>query len=434
MTKYVAQRGAGTMARLWNWSGAATASGIEVVSRFAAMPSSLRLEISPTLSPWAPVVVSEPVAVDPTTASAKFTVASGLSPDTPYFAAERQGAFLTPSPFQFRTFPVTGNIRWGHSSCWQNSGTNQDKVCAALVAEAMAVLMHTGDWYYYNPDTTDEAVHRADYDATLAKAGVKSVHAAMGVNSNVSDHEINNDSDRTNVGVPAARAVFGYFRPHYAFPVANCLYQRWRMSDLDCISLDTRTCRDPKAQTDDVNKTMLGAAQSAQLVSDLTNWVRPFGPIPIFSDCEVGGPTTAGRDNWNGYHFGNPGGRRWLFDLIESLGLGSRVVLCTGDMHSSGTDLGANHRYSTSGTIQVKVVAASPIDQSAVGGFATYSEGGQFLPAGYGNFAFDGQWARMDWAYSGGATGVLTATHRRCHPLTGAVSTLRTTPMTFVMA
>lgn len=433
MSKIVSARGAGTVSRLWPWIGGLTATSAQIVTRYTAMPARLRMEVSPTLSPWAPVAVTEPVAVDGTTGAAKFDV-TGLTPGGSWYAAERQGSFLNlAQPLRFKTFPTTGDVRIWHGSCFQNSGTNQARVCEALIAELAALGIDLGDWFYFNPDTVVEAIHRGHYDTTMAKTPRRLLHEALGIASGLSDHEINNDADRTNPGTPAARAVYSQFRAHYPLLVAGCLYQRIRCSDLDIIMLDTRTCRDPKTQTDDANKTLLGAAQSAQLVSDLTSWVRPFGPIILCSDCEVGGPQVAGRDSWPGYHLGNPGGRRWLFDLIESLGLGDRVVIYSGDMHGSGTDLGDNHRYSTSGTIRVKVVAASPFDQQGVGGFATYSEGGQFLPTNYGGFAFDGQWALSDWAYSGGATGILTIRQRRCHPTTGVVSTLRTTPFTFAM-
>src|SRR5229473_606093 len=116
---------------------------------------------------------------------------------------------------------------------------------------------------------------------------------------------------------------------------------------------DLRSMRSPDDQTDNSSKTMMGATQLQWFLSELTTakeqgqFVFWFSTVPWIAPA---GDNNS--DNWGGYTFE----RTVISNYIETNGLGNRLAIICGDMHSAAIDDGTHDRYNTDGTANGLVV------------------------------------------------------------------------------
>jgi alkaline phosphatase D len=345
----------------------------------------------------------------------------GLEPGAAYwYQFEARGSR---SPIgRTRTLPVgrVERVRLGFCSCANLPQGHFNAYGALARRNDLDAVLHLGDYLYeygngeYGdgtalgrvPEPAHEIVSLGDYRRRHAQykrdPELQELHRQHAVVAVWDDHESANNSwmggaENHGLGegdwqVRKRAAIRAYLEwmPVREMPGAGSdsrdarIYRGFRFGDLaDLWMLDTRLVgrsapleRDLAAPWDDPNRSLLGAAQEAWLLEQLSRsaedgvgW-RVLGQQVFFSPLAMPGKTP-NPDAWDGY----PVARARLLDRIERDAI-ENVVVLTGDIHSSWAldvartpfDPATYDRATGRGSLAVEFVAPA-VSSSALGTF-----------------------------------------------------------------
>lgn len=258
------------------WAGALTDTGFKVMYRLSGATSA-RLVVS-TASDLSSPVYSGAITPD-ADGVVKLTI-TGLSPNTLYYyGVEGVGSLLSGGRGEARTCPTAGSQAsyslWFGSCQWTVPG---DSTYAAVLAKTglygRALMgIHMGDMHYRDwPPTTTTADVFAQYLVSVSSGSMAPTLAKIPMSYLWDNHDWGGDtSDRTAGAGPVVAAQYRRMWPHYSLPASNGIggYQSWVIGRVRYIQLDTRSYRDPQANTDGPSKTMLGSEQKSWLKAQL---------------------------------------------------------------------------------------------------------------------------------------------------------------------
>lgn len=278
---------------------------------------------------------------------------SALTPDTQYYGCLRiNGVDYTDEQFSFKTPPASGAYSILAASC---SDTASNGIVWDVVAsEAVARVVHMGDWGYFDDNSTSESAHQTNIDANLANAKQKTLRRTKAIRQQVDDHDAcGNDSDSTFAGMASNLAARRRRYPN-AFPAEGSIYSSEVIAGVRHCYLDVRSARSPKGATDGVDKTMLGSAQKAALYADIDAAALAEEMLCIWSPVGWQATAAIGVDHWGGY----PNERAQIIAYIDEALMKTRTMFVCGDMHAVA--------YAAADTVLggMPVVHLAPFDRS----------------------------------------------------------------------
>jgi len=206
--------------------------------------------------------------------------------------------------------------------------------------------VHMGDWTYYDLGSNNHGIIggaspgnvRRMFSDFLRQPNQKVFWSASATVLQTDDHELRNDHDKTDPGLPALRQVFSERVPHSPLLVPGTLYREERIGRVLCIYLDVRSERSPNNQPDGPDKSMLGTAQFERLeqtlraagTDPLTDYVLLFSPSVWWQPDRL--------DGWDSFQ----NEQQRLIRVIHEAGLRDRLDIISGDVHALGIDSGGN--------------------------------------------------------------------------------------------
>lgn len=352
----------------WLWSGAVTATSATVLAAFterlAAVPALL---VDTTRGLDGARRVEGRASKAPSRRRDERIVIEyrldGLRPDTEYFtgfqaASGTRARFRTfgAGPFSFTVAfsSCAGGTRPVPMSHVSNSG-----VFAAIGDLDPHLFIHMGDLHYYNINGPARAVDlllerfRRGLDRVLSQEYQALLYRRTPIAYVWDDHDYGlDDADSRSPTRVAARLYYGTDIPHYPLPLAPLndgpIAQVFDIGRVRFLMSDVRSERLPAAGT------MLGAQQKAWLLAELERAAADQVPLLVWVNPVPWITEDGSGDGWGRY----AAERREIGDRITALGLGSRLVMLSGDAHMLAFDDGRNNRHG--GFI---VAQAAPLDR-----------------------------------------------------------------------
>jgi hypothetical protein len=358
------------------WAGALTSDGLTVAVRLTRDNGGVRLAIT---GPGGTTYTSAANTLERTV---KLT-ATGLTADTAYtYQVQIDGVSVGPV-CPFRTAPAAGPASFKVAfSGDANSGSNH-AVFGQIKTENPLLFIHLGDLHYDNITSNTSAPYNAGFDAALAQPLQGGLYRDVPTAYVWDDHDYG--ADNSSASSPSHDAACATYRkrvPHYPLAesvVDGTIAQAFTIGRVLFLVTDQRSASDSRLDTDDANKTMLGATQKAWFKSQIA---AADGMLIVWVCPRVwGGDTVYGADHWGGFATE----RTELIDYIHAEAPG-RVVVLSADMHLMGIDDGTNHDFATGGGEPVKTFQCAPLDRtpSTPSGGLTYSEGVVLVRGVYG--------------------------------------------------
>lgn len=260
---------------------------------------------------------------------------SGLQPATEYFYRVlingKGDKYLKEyPPFRFKTAPAQGSgssFRVAFGSCPKFQDDRVQPIWAVISQFEPDLFFWIGDNIY--GDTLDPDILREEYRRQ------RDVHGLQPLLHNTShlavwdDHDFAlNNHDRTNPIKQQALEVFKDYWPNPSFglPDVPGVFFSYSYGAVDFFFVDDRYYRDPNADPDTPEKTMLGAAQFQWLQKELIDSTAVFKVI--VSGSGFSKAKGEGGDSWAGFL----NERDRLFDFIRDREI-TGVVLLSGDSH-----------------------------------------------------------------------------------------------------
>ena len=352
----------------WLWSGAVTATSATVVVGFPARPATpMPLLVSTARDLSNARAVEGHATAAPSRRRADRTVVEfhldGLAPATEYFVGFQEHSGTRG---RFRTFgrgPFSFTVAFascaGGTRVVPMSHVSNSRVFDAIASLDPHVFIHMGDLHYYNitgaprPLAPMTARFRRSLDRVLSQEHQALFYRRTPIVYMWDDHDYGRDnSDARSPPRDAARAYYAVDVPHYPLPLgANADGPISQVFDIGRVRV---LVTDPRSERVPGERTMLGQAQFAWMLAELERaardgtplvaWVNPVPWITTDTDPEGWGPFAAERQA--------------LGDRIRTLGLGSRLVMLSGDAHMLAFDDGRNNAHG--GFV---VAQAAPLDR-----------------------------------------------------------------------
>lgn len=352
----------------WLWSGAITPTAATVVVGFPSRPAAAPPLLVSTARDLANGrAVEGRVTAAPSRRRLDRTVIEfrldGLTPSTEYFVGFGAGSGTRG---RFRTFgrgPFSFTAAFascaGGTRVVPMSHVSNSRVFDAIAALDPHVFFHMGDLHYYNitgaarPVAPMMARFRRSLDRVLSQEHQALFYRRTPIVYMWDDHDYGRDnSDASSPTREAARAFYAVDVPHYPLPLAPAadgpIAQVFDIGRVRFLVTDGRSERVP------AQRTMLGQKQFAWMLAELERaardgtalvaWVNPVPWITTDTDPEGWGPFAAERAA--------------LGDRIRTLGLGSRLVMLSGDAHMLAFDDGRHNPHG--GFV---VAQAAPLDR-----------------------------------------------------------------------
>jgi len=345
------------------WAGNVTSTSVTVSVRLSAPGQRVRLQVSRPDSLL-------PVAFSPATTTAaaagntvKLTV-HGLVPDVEYLYALEVAGELRSEPEsrgRFRTFPLgRASFRVAFSSCGDPRAADQ-RVFAAIIAEAPLLFLHLGDLHYRDTNSTVPEDYRGNYDAVLGHPSQGPLFRSLPVAYTWDDHDYaGNDSDSTAAGRATARAAYRERVPHYPLgPGDGTIGQAFTIGRVRFILTDLRSAAAPASLRESAAKTRLGAAQKAWFKQELINARDNGFPLIVWACTNPWiGAAKVGDDSWAGYATERTEIANFLRDNRIT-----NLAIISGDMHALAYDDGTHSDYATGGGAPVHVMHGAALTQ-----------------------------------------------------------------------
>lgn len=352
----------------WLWSGAVTPTSATVLAAFterlATVPP-LLVDTARGLS--AARRVEGRATAAPSRSRKDRTVVEyridGLGPATEYFTGFRtdsgtRARFRTfgAGPFSFTAAfgSCAGGTRIVPMSHVSNSG-----VFAAVNALDPHVFIHMGDFHYYNingparPASGLLEQFRRALDRVLSQEHQALLYRRTPIAYMWDDHDYGpDDADARSPTRDAARAYYATDIPHYPLPLApradGPIAQTFDIGRVRFLMTDARSERLPPAGV------LLGARQKAWLLDELERAAADRVPLLVWVNPVPWITRDGDDDGWGRY----AAERREIGERITALGLGSRLLMLSGDAHMLAFDDGRNN--ANGGFI---VAQAAPLDR-----------------------------------------------------------------------
>lgn len=351
------------------WVGAVTTTGAVIKARTTEAAASVTT--NPATSTFNGVEGNDDV----------FTfILTGLSAATEYVCTIDDGStyqvtFTTaPSGAANFTFAIAGDS--GHSGGdFDVDDVSPTAPTWQAIADAdPAFLLQIGDLHYRDITTDTVASFRTAYRDVLADDCL-TMFQTVPLGAYVwDDHDFGgNDSDGTSAAKPAANTAFRDYVPSHPLEEASGLWHSFVWGRVRFVVLDCRNDKSPRTDTDDADKTMLGATQKTWLFDLLENSTEPL-LVVVMPLVWIGSPTTSA-DWWGGYTTE----RQEVAEKLTAEGWEYRVLFVSADAHMMAMDNGRNSQYDpTAAGSAVRgpvVFQAGGIDAGKIAIGGPYSEG-----------------------------------------------------------
>ncbi len=354
---------------IWMWSGGVTDTAAVVVARVTGS-GDVQLQTTD------PAGTTTTVRGSQTQDVWRFEL-SDLESDTAYEYHLTLGATEIPERSGTFTTRTTGpmNFKVAVASC-ARLGSN-GTVFETILGTEPDLFISSGDLFYADYATSLTQFTEA-YEKTLTQPAQAALYASVPIAYVWDDHDYGgNDSDSTAFARPLAFEAYHTNVPHYPLPSGDSLNQAFTIGRVQFVLLDTRSQRNPKADPDGPDKTMLGAQQLAWLEDRLLESDRYAMTVIVSSVPWIAVPE-GGADHWAGFSYE----RRLIADFIATNDI-DNILMVTGDQHLVGADDGTNTDYSTTGNAAFPLLAAAALDRpgSVKGGPLSegmFPGGGQF--------------------------------------------------------
>ena len=351
----------------WIWSGAVTPTTATVIAGFLEPPPAIPMLLVDTAQ-----ALGNPRRVEGFATAAPSRRRDGrvvvqyrlddLSPGTEYFTG-----FAAPSGTRarfrtFRTGPFSftaafascaGGTRIVPMSHVSNSG-----VFAAIAALDPHVFIHMGDLHYYNINGSSRSPaviqrFRRGLDRVLAQENQALLYRRAPLVYTWDDHDYGpDDADARSGTRDAARGYYAVDVPHYPLPLSPAangpIAQTFDIGRVRFVMTDVRSERLPLAAE------MLGARQKAWLLAELDRAAADQVPLVVWVNPVPWITADGDADGWGRY----AAERAEIAGRITRLGLGSRLLMLSGDAHMLAFDDGRNNKHG--GFI---VAQAAPLDR-----------------------------------------------------------------------
>lgn len=352
----------------WLWSGAITATSATVVVGFPSRPSTpLPLLVSTARDLADARAVEGRVTAAPSRRRLDRTVIEfrldGLAPATEYFVGfgERSG-----TRGRFRTFgrgPFSFTAAFascaGGTRVVPMSHVSNSRVFDAIASLDPHVFFHMGDFHYYNltgaprPLAPMTARFRRSLDRVLSQEHQALLYRRTPIVYMWDDHDYGRDnSDGNSPTRDAARAYYAVDVPHYPLPLSpeadGPIAQVFDIGRVRVLVTDGRSERLP------AQRTMLGQKQFAWMLAELERAARDGTPLIAWVNAVPWITTDTDPEGWGPF----AAERAALGDRIRTLGLGSRLVMLSGDAHMLAFDDGRHNPHG--GFV---VAQAAPLDR-----------------------------------------------------------------------
>jgi alkaline phosphatase D len=259
----------------------------------------------------------------------------GLEPATGYFyrvlVNGKDDRYLKEyPPFRFMTAPTDGepvSFRVAFGSCPKFQDDRIQPIWTHVAHYQPDLFFWIGDNIY--GDTLDPDILREEYRRQRDVPGVLPVMRNISNLAVWDDHDFAlNNHDRTNPIKEQALEVFKQYwaNPSYGLPDVPGVFFAYSFGAVDFFFIDDRSYRDPNAEPDTPDKTMLGPAQFEWLQNELLGSTAVFKVIVSGSGFSVA--KGEGGDSWAAFLHE----RNRLFDFIRDREI-SGVLLLSGDSH-----------------------------------------------------------------------------------------------------
>ncbi len=391
----------------WVWSGAVTTESATVNAKLKAASSSVRLVVSENVDLSSPVYSGTAVASAVNNNTVSLSI-SGLQSDTPYYyAVEADGQLDSETHGQFHTFddgPFSFMFAFAGDAI---QGSNQP-VFDKVRAENPLFFVNPGDLMYSDIGVNDINLFRSAFADSLAQPRQQALYSAVPIAYMWDDHDYGpNDSDKNSPSREAARLVYQETVPHYPMqddpadhpacgysnPAAcRSINQAFAVGRAYFILTDLRSERDPKSQTDNSSKTMMGAVQKTWFKEQLLYANGRYPLIFWLSSVPYIEAQTGGSDRWGGYATE----RAEIANFIKDNNI-ENVVIIAADAHMIALDDGTNSDYAAGGGAALPVLHAAALNRSGSVKGGPYSHGTYQNPS-----AADGQYATVNVTDTGG--------------------------------
>jgi alkaline phosphatase D len=233
-------------------------------------------------------------------------------------------------PFRFTTAPAKGeavSFRVAFGSCPKFQDDRIQPIWWVIPGLEPDLFFWIGDNVY--GDTLDPDILREEYRRQRDLPGVLPVIRNLPNLAIWDDHDFAlNNHDRTNpIKEPSLEVFTQYWpNPSYGLPDVPGVFFSYSYGAVDFFFIDDRYHRDPNAEPDTPDKTMLGPAQFRWLQNQLLDSTAVFKVIVSGSGFTTSkGP---GGDSWAAFLHE----RNRLFDFIRDSEI-SGVILLSGDSH-----------------------------------------------------------------------------------------------------
>jgi len=351
----------------WIWSGAVTPTSATVIAGFLEPPPAQPLLLVDTARGLGNAQRVEGTATAAPSRRRDGRVImeyrlEGLSPSTEYFTGFRpdsgtRARFRTfaSGPFSFTAAfaSCAGGTRVVPLSHVSNSG-----VFAAIAALDPHLFIHMGDFHYYNINGAPRSpAVVARFRRALDRVMAQEYQALLYRNTPLAyvwdDHDYGPDDADSRSGTrDSARAFYAVDVPHYRLPLSPAadgpIAQTFDIGRVRFVMTDVRSERLPTAGE------MLGPRQKAWLLAELDRAAADRVPLVVWVNPVPWITADGDGDGWGRY----ASERREIGDRIAALGLGSRLLMLSGDAHMLAFDDGRNNRHG--GFI---VAQAAPLDR-----------------------------------------------------------------------
>lgn len=280
-------------------------------------------------------VRTEPVSARPEDDHTVRIALTGLNPSTTYYyrlivegAPDDYQEDLP--PFRMRTAPANGTrstFKVGFGSCARIQEDAVQAIWRHVDESEPDLFFWLGDNIY--ADTLSLDIFQEEYRRQRMVPSLQPVLRCVPQLAIWDDHDYGlNNHDRTNPVKEVGLAAFKQYwvNPSYGLPDTPGVFFQFAYGGVDFFMLDGRTYRDPNAQPDDPNKTLLGKDQMAWLKAELQASSAPFKMLVCGSGwTKAKGP---GGDAWSAFLTE----RDALFSFIRDENI-EGVVLLSGDTH-----------------------------------------------------------------------------------------------------
>ena len=253
---------------------------------------------------------------------------------------------------QFRTVPEgPADLTIAFASC-ARTGSN-GAVFDAIRATEPDLFVQLGDLHYGNLVSTDPQDHINVLGRSLSTPAQSALYGSVPSAWIWDDHDFgDNDSNSLSPSRDAVSVAYRQAVPHWDVdpdPAAP-INQAFTVGRVRIVTCDTRSHR--------TADTMLGAAQEAWLIDELTSASQTHALVVWANPAPWNVPAAPGTDQWGGF----AEERQRIANAIAEANI-TNLVMISGDWHTAAIDDGTNTAYADDGSAGFPLIHAAPLDR-----------------------------------------------------------------------